>query len=191
MADPWTRRDLLLGGLTRLRRRLAERVDAPPLPLPVRPPGSLPGTAFLATCERCHACISACPNHCLAEITGCGEPLDHTPRMAFVDGYCERTRACAEACPSGALQRQVEGRAADPGVAAVIAEWCLNQAGFAMCLSCQEHCPEHAIDLRHLGLPTVQTTRCTGCGACCFVCPTTPRAIEVIGGERLAPRPPA
>ncbi len=189
MADSWTRRDLLLGGLTRLRRRLAEAPPPPPLPDPVRPPGALPEASFLTTCERCHACIEACPNRVLAPLTGRGEAVDGTPQMAFVDGYCERCRACADACPSGALQREVEGSAANPGVAEVIADHCLNQAGFAMCLSCQERCPESAIDLRNLGLPTVEATRCTGCGACAFVCPTTPRAFEVIAAER--PEPPA
>lgn len=188
MADPWTRRDLLLGGLSRLRRRLAEQPDTPPLPAPVRPPGALPEATFLTTCERCHACIEACPNRVLTPITGCGEAVDTTPQMAFVDGYCKRCRACADACSSGALRREVEGSAANPGIAEVIADHCLNQAGFAMCLSCQEHCPESAIDLRHLGLPTVEASRCTGCGACAFVCPTTPRAIQIIAAKR--PEPP-
>jgi len=188
MADSWTRRDLLLGGLTRLKQRLAEQPDAPPLPNPVRPPGALPEASFLTTCERCHACIEACPNQVLGAITGRGEAVDGTPQMAFADGYCERCRACAEACPTGAIQPAVEGRAADPGVAEVLTSLCLNQHGFAMCLSCRERCPEAAIQMIHLGLPMVDAERCTGCGACCFVCPTSPRAIEVIAAQR--PEPP-
>jgi len=87
----------------------------------------------------------------------------------------------------------MEGRAADPGVAEVLTSLCLNQHGFAMCLSCRERCPEAAIQMVHLGLPMVDAARCTGCGACCFVCPPSPRAIEVIAATRPAPpgAPPA
>lgn len=179
MSQPWTRREVLLGGLPRLKRRLAEQPPGPPLPPLVRPPGALAEADFLATCERCHACVEACPNLVLAGVDGRGAGLDGTPHMAFRDGYCKFCRACAEACPSGALQTEVTGTAAYPGVAVVDMAHCLNKAGFAMCLSCQDRCPERAITLVQLRTPTVVTGRCTGCGACQFVCPTSPAALSI------------
>jgi ferredoxin-type protein NapG len=179
MSETWTRRDLLLGGLPRLARRLAEQPAGPPLRPLVRPPGALAEVEFLATCERCHACVEACPNHVLAAVGGRGANIDGTPYMAFLDGYCELCRACAEACPSGALQGAVIGAAASPGIAVVDMAHCLNKAGFAMCLSCQERCPERAITLVQLRTPTVIPQRCTGCGACQFVCPTSPVSVAV------------
>ena len=187
----WTRREVLLGGLPRLARRLSEGPPGPPLLPLVRPPGALAEAGFLATCERCHACVDACPNQVLAEVIGRGATIDGTPYMAFRDGYCELCRACAEACPSGALQREVTGAAACPGIAVVDMAACLNKAGFAMCLSCQDRCPERAITLVQLRTPTIVTERCTGCGACQFVCPTTPVAISVAAIQRsgIAPGP--
>jgi len=159
------------------------------LPPLVRPPGARDEADFLATCERCHACVEACPNHVLAMVADRGDGLDGTPYMAFRDGYCELCRACAEACPSGALQSEVTGAAAHPGVAVVDMAHCLNQAGFAMCLSCQDHCPERAITLVQLRTPTITAERCTGCGACQFVCPTSPAAISIAPIRRAAVAP--
>ena len=180
MSHTWTRREVLLGGLPRLARRIADIGPGNPLPPPVRPPGALPEADFLATCERCHACVAACPNHVLAVMDGRSEGSDGTPCMAFRDGHCELCRACAEACPSGALRSEVTGAAAYPGIAEVDMAHCLNHAGFAMCLSCQERCPERAITLVQLRIPTVATEQCTGCGACQFVCPTSPGAISIM-----------
>jgi ferredoxin-type protein NapF len=189
MSHTWTRREVLLGGLPRLARRLAESPPGPPLPPLVRPPGALAEPDFLATCERCHACVEACPNHVLAQVAGRGGEIDGTPHMAFREGYCELCRACAEACPSGALPSEVTGAAARPGIAIVDMAQCLNRAGFAMCLSCQDRCPERAITLMQLRTPTVITERCTGCGACQFVCPTSPVAVAVAPIGRPAPGP--
>jgi len=186
MSHTWTRREVLLGGLPRLARRLAERPPGPPLPPLVRPPGALPEADFLAACERCHACVEACPNHVLALVAERGDGIDGTPYMSFREGYCELCRDCAEACPSGALQREVTGSAAYPGIAVVDLEACLNRAGFAMCLSCQDRCPERAITLVQLRTPTIAAERCTGCGACQFVCPTTPVAISITPIRRPA-----
>jgi ferredoxin-type protein NapF len=179
IAGTWTRREVLLGGLPRLARRLAEQASAPAPPAPVRPPGALAEAAFLATCERCHACVAACPNHVLAVVGKRGDDVDGTPYMAFHGGYCELCRACADTCPSGALQREVTGTAAYPGIAVAEMAHCLNKAGFAMCISCQDRCPERAISLVQLRTPTVVAERCTGCGACQFVCPTSPAAIAI------------
>lgn len=105
--------------------------------------------------------------------------------MAFEAGFCEFCRECAKACPSGALRPEIDGEAAYPGLAIVDMASCLNKVGFAMCLSCQDHCPERAINLVQLRTPTVEADRCTGCGACLFVCPTSPKAIRIRAAGRL------
>ena len=59
---------------------------------------------------------------------------------------------------------------------------CLAYMG-STCSSCSEHCPEEgAIVLDAQQRPTVDVSRCTGCGECAVSCPA-PRPAIAIGPE--------
>lgn len=56
-------------------------------------------------------------------------------------------------------------------------------AGSCGCLSCLERCETEAITLVIGEGIRVDAGRCTGCGVCVEVCPTTPRSIVLVPRE--------
>ena len=150
-----------------LRGRLREK------PPPIRPPSAGSEDAFLASCDRCGQCESACPEGII--VLGQGG----VPEVDFRRGECSFCGACARACSIGAL--------ADKGQApwftvAEIAFSCLSVQG-VICRLCEERCEPAAIRFRPaLGgyaLPEVDAASCTGCGACVHICPVT--AVQIAG----------
>ncbi|TBW40461.1 ferredoxin-type protein NapF [Siculibacillus lacustris] len=161
------RRDLFRGRLTRPRR--------PTVP---RPPTAIPEADFLAACDGCLACVTACPEGVVRL------DADRRPVLQFVHGTCTFCDLCAAACPTGALA--TEG--ARPWDArAEIAGNCLAIGG-VHCRSCGDACDERAVSFvpRPDGrfLPIIDVDRCTGCGACVGVCPVTAVAVRPAGALR-------
>lgn len=80
-------------------------------------------------------------------------------------------------------ERPSTSRAAAPGHKARILVFdCLAHQG-SPCSTCHERCPESgAIALDAQQRPTVDLTRCTGCGDCAAACPA-PRPAIAIGPE--------
>lgn len=137
-----------------------------------RPPWAGPGQAFSASCNRCGACMGACPEGII--VAGAGG----VPEVDFQRGECSFCRACVEACAIGAL--------ADRGQApwSTVAEMefrCLSVQG-VLCRLCKERCAPAAIRFRPaLGgyaLPEVASGSCTGCGACVRICPVA--AVRIV-----------
>jgi ferredoxin len=166
---------------------------------PIRPPGALDETDFLARCIRCGECIRVCPNDALhpaiteAGLEGLWSPLV-TPRI----GYCEPSCVlCSEVCPTRAIleltpQRKSweagDNEASPPmriGTAVYDRGNCLPWAKATECVVCLEWCPVapkaiyvqavEAVDAEGrafaLKQPHIDTSRCVGCGACEFSCP--------------------
>lgn len=144
----------------------------------LRPPWSRSGATFDQACTRCGRCIDACPTHVLKLSEG-------AVRIDFADAECTFCAECVDVCPEPAFDRAARASGARPwNAVARIDASCLARLGVE-CQSCGDACEEHAIRFRvHAGPvpdPRVDSTRCTGCGACVRVCPAT--AIEV----RIAP----
>lgn len=165
MTDPTSRRNFLRG---RFSRRQG----------PLRPPWALEEQDFLNACTRCGECSRVCPTHVISTRDG------GYPAIDFSEGECSFCGDCVAVCATGALKRQADGKA-PAGVApwqarAKIGEHCLAQQRVE-CRVCGEHCAAGAIRFSPvLGgppLPTLDSARCTGCGACVSPCPT--RAITV------------
>lgn len=158
----------------------------------LRPPGALPGDAFLSACVRCGLCVRACPFDTLklAEI-GDEAPLG-TPFFVAREIPCFMCEdvPCAKACPTGALDRDIPSiRKADMGVAVLVGqETCLNYKGMN-CSICHRVCPivDEAITLewqtikgRRMLIPVVHSQKCTGCGTCEKHCVVDQAAIRVL-----------
>lgn len=158
----------------------------------LRPPGAIPEEDFLAACVRCGLCVRACPYDTLRLATwGEGVALG-TPYFVAREVPCFMCDdvPCAKACPTGALDDEIESiRQADMGVAVLVDhETCLNYKGMH-CSICYRVCPirDEAITLekqtingRPMLIPTVHSSKCTGCGTCEKQCVLEEAAIRVL-----------
>ena len=159
---------------------------------PIIPPGSLSANNFSKHCVACQLCVSACLNHVLSPSTDLASLLQ--PEMSYERGYCdpECTR-CSDVCPAGAIRPiTVEKKSATRiGHAEWVRKNCITQTDSEECGVCARHCPSGAIEMAfadfgkgNVRVPSVNASRCIGCGACENSCPAQPfKAIYVEGHE--------
>ena len=157
--------------------------------VPLKPFGAISVKNFESRCTGCQLCVSKCPEHVLRPSTQLNSFLQ--PEMSYADGYCRTAcTRCSQVCPAGAIQpiTPEEKTSISIGRAIVIAQNCISATGEDHCGSCARHCPAAAISMveneeGHLR-PTVNESRCIGCGACEYYCPARPQvAIYVEGRE--------
>ncbi len=157
----------------------------------IRPPGSLPETAFLDRCIRCLECVRICASNgaCLQPSGFETGLLDFwTPVAKMREGYCEyNCNLCGEICPTDAiLPLPLEIKKKTPmGLAYFDKNLCIPYERYEDCIVCEEHCPtpDKAIKfdiktvIAHDGLkrevkfPYVDRKLCIGCGICEEKCP--------------------
>lgn len=163
--------------------------EAPVRNTPVLPPGALSARHFSQHCTACQLCVSACPNKVLRPSGDIMTLMQ--PQSSFESGFCrpECTR-CSEVCPSGAIKPVTRDEKPDiqVGHAVVHACHCVKVDGGDSCGNCARHCPSGAIKMvrnrKGYLIPVVDEARCTGCGACEYLCPARPfSAIHVEGHE--------
>ncbi len=139
----------------------------------IRPPWALREADFIGRCTRCGDCLSVCPQNIL--VAGDGG----FPTVDFSRRECTFCGECATACRPLALVR-AEGLPAWP-YKAVVGDACLPKHGVE-CRVCGDFCDVRAIRFTpRLGsspLPAIDSTACTGCGACVAPCPTAAISIE-------------
>lgn len=148
----------------------------------VRPPGALPEAEFLAHCERCHACVEACPDGSIFSAgLRQGYDVHKTPMLEPDQAPCYLCTdiPCISACPTGAL-RPIPWEEIRIGEAIILSNLCLNRRGEA-CDACLKVCPfpGEAIRAGEGGIPVVTPEHCTGCGQCAAACPAYPKAIAI------------
>ena len=79
------------------------------------------------------------------------------------------------------------------GVAKVNLDLCVVNIDGVSCGNCSRHCPSGAIlmvrknpsDKDSLRIPTVDESRCIGCGACEFLCPSRPLSAIRVNGLKV------
>ena len=170
---------------------LADKV-APERQTPLTPPGSLSARNMATRCTGCQLCVSECPNDVLRPSTDLLHLMQ--PTMSYERGYCrpECTR-CSTVCPAGAIKPldEVEKSSIQIGHAVWIKKNCVAVTDGVECGNCARHCPVGAIEMVQLdedddlspSVPAVNESRCIGCGACEYVCPSRPFSAIIVEGH--------
>ena len=160
---------------------------------PVVPAGAKSLKNFSDHCTACQLCVSVCPNQVLRPSTSLLTLMQ--PEMSFERGYCRpECTNCSEVCPAGAIRPVTieEKSSIQIGHAVINLDNCVVNTDGVKCGNCARHCPAGAIRLVHknpddpksLMIPTVDESRCIGCGACENLCPARPfSAIHIEGHE--------
>ena len=153
----------------------------------VVPPGAQSVQQLSARCTGCQLCVSACPNQVLRGTDHGSGMLQ--PTMAFERGYCRvNCVTCAEVCPAGAIRpiTPAQKSSMQIGRAVINLDRCITVTDKVTCTACAKICPPRVINL--VGpedvpkKPVVDAERCTGCGACEYVCPARPFAAIYVEG---------
>ena len=160
---------------TNLKRRAFLRGQSPQFnKAAIRPPWTLPFAEFIDHCERCDACIEACPESIIFRGDG------GFPEVNLTRGECVFCTDCVKACKADAFQTGIlnEENAWDLSVEILPACLSLNAI---VCRICGENCDTQAISFRlqvgGISTPQIAQDKCTGCGACLFSCPNNSIAI--------------
>lgn len=137
----------------------------------IRPPWSVAETMFTELCSRCGDCMERCPTGIIEKDRG------GFPKLNFSRGECEFCGDCVTVCIPGALaflSAQQRGEAWT--LKALIADSCITYQG-VVCRSCGEQCAERAIYFQPMvaGIshPILDSSACSGCGACVRPCPVS------------------
>jgi ferredoxin-type protein NapF len=155
----------------------------------LRPPRSADEDCFIHLCIRCGNCLRACPTNIIRPDHGDSGVFGLlTPKLQYDEDYCEEgCTQCTLVCPSGALMP-----IANPAdkVQAVIGHPKVDMQICILgddreCSKCRNWCPYEAISLQfseeeYTLVPQIDLSKCPGCGACEYACPTTPDKAIVV-----------
>lgn len=169
-----------------------EKKKAPKRETPIKPAGSVSLDNFSSRCTGCQLCVQVCPN----DVLRASSKLDTfmQPEMSYERGYCrpECTR-CSEVCPAGAITKvtREQKTAIQIGHAVWIGRNCVPLRDGVSCGNCAKHCPSSAITMMPYDpedatsplIPTINTEKCIGCGACEHVCPARPFSAIFVEGN--------
>ena len=160
---------------------------------PIVPPGAVSLEHLSAHCTACQLCVSACPNNVLRPSDSLERFMQ--PESSYEKGFCRpECNKCSQVCPNGAIKPlAVEDKVSTHiGHAVWVQKNCLPASQGASCGLCARRCPVGAITMVQLEgakdgvmVPSVDTEKCIGCGACEYYCPSRPySAIYVEGNDR-------
>ena len=180
---------LMDGGLAEIEDKVA-----PERQTPLTPPGSLSAQNMAKKCTGCQLCISECPNQVLRPSGSLLTLMQ--PIMSYERGYCRpECNRCSQVCPAGAIRPvdHEEKSSIQIGHAVWIKKNCVPLTDGVECGNCARHCPTGAIEMVMLNeedeespmVPAINESRCIGCGACEYVCPSRPFSAIVVEGHEV------
>ncbi|MDH5387559.1 MAG: ferredoxin-type protein NapF [Gammaproteobacteria bacterium] len=141
---------------------------------PIRPPWADTEKRFTHLCDSCGECIKQCPTQIIQKGRG-----DY-PVINFNAGECLFCNECVDACKTKALTI-IEGQQPWSVTASINTKTCLAYNN-TECRSCYDPCEVSSINMTAriggVSIPLLNTSLCTGCGACFAICPT--KAITMI-----------
>jgi len=162
--------------------------QAPQRATRIVPPGAVSLKHFYDRCTACQLCVSSCPNGVLRPSTD----FDHfmQPQSSYEKGWCRpECTVCSEVCPAGAILplSPEEKTGVKVGKAVVNIGLCISHEEGVSCANCARHCPTGAIRMHKdpeggRMMPTVDESRCIGCGACEYLCPARPISAITVEG---------
>ena len=171
-----------------------EKKKAPKRETPIKPAGSISLDNFSSRCTGCQLCVQVCPN----DVLRASSKLDTfmQPEMSYERGYCRpECTKCSEVCPAGAITKvtREQKTAIQIGHAVWIGRNCVPLRDGVTCGNCAKHCPSGAItmmpydpdDAASPMIPSINTERCIGCGACEHVCPARPFSAIFVEGNLI------
>lgn len=171
-----------------------EKKKAPKRETPIKPAGSVSLDNFSSRCTGCQLCVQVCPN----DVLRASSKLDTfmQPEMSYEHGYCRpECTKCSEVCPAGAITKvtREQKTAIQIGHAVWIGRNCVPLRDGVTCGNCAKHCPSGAITMMHYDpedaaspmIPSINTERCIGCGACEHVCPARPFSAIFVEGNLI------
>lgn len=191
---------LAIGGALKAQDKIKKEItvlkekEDPKRSTPITPPGSHAFGHLSRHCTACGLCISGCPNNLLSPSSSFATLMQ--PVMSYRDGYCRpECVVCSELCPTGAIGKitKEEKSSIQIGQAKWVRKRCIVLTDDVDCGNCARHCPSDAIEMvpsdpkneQSRKIPSINTERCIGCGACEYLCPARPlSAIYVEGNER-------
>jgi Polyferredoxin len=154
----------------------------------ISPPGCGGVERLKQFCTACQACVTACPSHIIRPtLQGYGLDGLMLPALSYEHGFCNYDcKRCAEVCPTHAILplSLEEKKLVRIGKAKLHLRRCIVITDGTDCGACDEHCPTKAVHMvptgeNSLREPVVDVEYCIGCGGCEFICPATPKAIEI------------
>lgn len=177
------------GGLATIKKKKAPKRETP-----IKPAGSVSLDNFSSRCTGCQLCVQVCPN----DVLRASSQLDTfmQPEMSYERGYCRpECTKCSEVCPAGAITKvtRKQKTAIQIGHAVWIGRNCVPLRDGVTCGNCAKHCPSGAITMMHYDpedaaspmIPSINTERCIGCGACEHVCPARPFSAIFVEGNLI------
>ena len=168
---------------------------APKRTVAITPFGSESVKDFYSHCTACQLCVAVCPNNVLRP----SKDLKHLmqPEMSFERGYCRpECVKCSEVCPAGAILKITPEEKTQwiVGTAHITPWLCIVDNGTVEeCGNCARHCPTGAIQMvrkdpdnpRSVRIPSVDESKCIGCGACENLCPARPVSAITVDGYQI------